>query len=41
MKKLKKPIRDDVPTVTDQKASSLHETPMELLTEVRREDALT
>jgi PAS domain-containing protein len=40
MKKLKKPIRDEVRTVTDQKAPSLHETPMELLTEVRREEAL-
>jgi hypothetical protein len=41
MKKLKKPIPDDVRTVTDQKAPSLRETPMELLTEVRREEALT
>ena len=40
MKKLKKPIRDEVRTVTDQKAPSLRETPMELLTEVRREEAL-
>ena len=40
MKKLTKPIPDDVLTVTDQKAPSLPETPTELLTEVRREEAL-
>jgi len=40
MIQLMEPLRDDVGKVTDPKAPSLCETPVEVLTEVRREEAL-
>jgi PAS domain S-box-containing protein len=40
MGQLIEPLRDDVGKVTDPKAPSLGETPVEVLTEVRREEAL-
>ena len=40
MNKLETPLSDDVPTFTNQKAHVLRETSMELLSEVRREEAL-
>ena len=40
MNKLETPLSDDVPTFTNQKARVLRETSMELLSEVRREEAL-
>ena len=40
MGQLMEPLRDDVGKVTDPKAPSLGETPVEVLTEVRREEAL-
>ena len=39
MNKLETPLSDDVPTFTNQKAHASRETSMELLSEVRREEA--